>query len=98
MTLPIPDGFSVRPPTMADLEATFDVIVASDMAEHGEADYALDELRTEWKEFDLEQNSWLVFTPEHRLAGFAALSWRNPHHLDAYGYVHPQDAERGVGT
>jgi GNAT superfamily N-acetyltransferase len=98
MNLSIPDGFAVRLPTMADLDATFDLIVASDMAEYGEPDYTLDELRTEWEDIDLEHNAWLVFAPDDRLTGFAAVSRRGSSYVDSYGYVRPEDVGRGVGS
>jgi hypothetical protein len=63
----------IRPPVAGDLQQTFDLLMRCKIPEYG-----LDALREEWREIDLAQQAWLVFTNEDSLVGYAAAA---PHHI-----------------
>ena len=61
----------IRPPCIGDIEAVYDLIAASDIAEYGEPDIDLAELRREWMDVNLERDAWLLFTGLEGLVGYA---------------------------
>jgi mycothiol synthase len=62
----------LRPPAPADAEAVAALVIAVDVAEVGEADYTLEDLREEWAApgFDLAEDA--VVAETDRLVGYAA--------------------------
>ncbi len=64
---------TMRPAAVDDAQMVFELIIACDMADYGELDSSLDDLQYEWAQIDLEQDSWLFFTPDEQLAGYAAV-------------------------
>ncbi len=64
---------TMRPAAAGDMQTVFDLITTCDMADYGELDSSLDDLRHEWAQIDLEQDSWLLFTADEQLAGYAAV-------------------------
>lgn len=73
MTANLPDGHTWRRATPADAELIFGLISRYNGEVLGYADYTLDELRDDLVEpgFDVATDSWLGFTPDGELAGFA---------------------------
>ena len=99
MTDVLASGYVVRPPHVDEAAAVHGVIVASDVAEFGESHgYSLDELRADWREFDLERDAWLVIGPDGNYAGYACVWERRHVRLDVEVYVHPEHTGRGIGT
>ena len=90
------DGFRVRRAGPADAEAVTDLVVAFDVDEFGAPDFELDDLLADWASpgLDLERDTWLVETPEGRLAAYAILY----HDDDADVFVLPDFRGRGVGS
>lgn len=84
-----------RPATEADAEAVLEVITACDIADVGEPDFTLDDVRDEWRdpEVDLAADSFLVDAPGGGLAAYA-LCTSNAQDV----YVHPEHLGRGIGS
>jgi mycothiol synthase len=83
-----------RPAGPGDAEAVLEVILARDLADVGEPDFTLDDLRDEWAdpEVDLTRDSLVVDAG----AGLAAYALCTPHAQDVY--VRPDHCGRGIGT
>jgi ribosomal protein S18 acetylase RimI-like enzyme len=73
----LPDGFTARRPTLDDAHLVYDLMVACDIAEYGEADSDMNDLLAEWGEIELERDGWLVFAPDGRLTGYADVQDRS---------------------
>ncbi len=66
-----------------------------DVAVLGRSDYSLEELHDEWRDLDVERDSWVV-EGDGRIAGFGSVEQRDGHwRVDAY--VDPAVWGRGVG-
>jgi ribosomal protein S18 acetylase RimI-like enzyme len=85
----------LRAPTEADAEACADLVIKGDIADLGEADYTLADLRNEWAagDFDLGQDAVIAQDGEGRIAGYAALRRSKP-----VAVVDPDRAGEGFGT
>lgn len=68
----LPEGFLKRPPTMDDLAAVHALSLAYDMAEYGEEDITLGDLRNLWSDpsCNLQEDTCMVFDPTGRLVGY----------------------------
>ena len=87
-----------RRATMADLPAVLELAQASDVALIGETDWTEDDLREEWRDYDVERDVFLLEV-DGRLAGYAAFERRGESgRMLVDGYVHPELTGRGVGT
>ena len=98
MSVTPPLGYAVRRPTMEDLGAVADFLVAVTVGEFGEPDYSEEDLRDEWAEMDLGGDAWLVVAPDGGIVGYTSVSHREHVRVDADGYVHPGHEGRGIGT
>src|SRR5215212_4063760 len=92
-------GYSVRSPALADLDAVYGVIVASEIEEFGESQgYSIDELEGDWTQLDLGRDAWVAISPDGALAGYGYVLDRRHVRLDVEVYVHPLHRGRGIGT
>jgi mycothiol synthase len=66
MSVSFPQDFQVRPATLNDLEAVFEVLQAQEIADYGESDLSLDEMRAAWQ-IQLPR-MWVVLAPEGLIA------------------------------
>lgn len=68
----LPDGWSVRRPTLDDSPAILELVHASDIAAVGHPDYTPEDLREALTEpnTDLARDSWVVLDDEGRLVGW----------------------------
>jgi mycothiol synthase len=84
----------IRPPQPGDAEAVAKLVIAADIADIGEPDYTLDDLRDEWsaRDFDLATDA-MVVEESGRIVGYAA--FRGPEVLVV---VDPARRGEGVGT
>jgi mycothiol synthase len=85
----------MRPAGAADAEAVLEVIVACDVADVGQPDFTLDDVRDQWAdpEVDLARDTWVVDDPEIGLAAYAVCT------ADSQEvYVHPGRLGRGLGA
>jgi len=78
-------NYSFRSPTFDNAQTVLDLMIRCDIHESGEADSEMEDLVGDWKELDLEQDAWLVFTPENDLVGYASVnSWGADLKYDIY--------------
>jgi len=83
---------------MDDVAAATDLFNACEIAETGEPDYDLDEVRADWAELDLLREVEIAVAPDGSLAGSMTLSDREHVVVEADGYVHPNHSGLGIGT
>lgn len=96
----LPQGLSVRPATMDDIDAVYHLLEACDIAEYGAPDRTPDDIRTEFQSpaVNLETDTWLVTTPEGRAVGFADVEHFEHVRLFGGARVHPEYSGRGIGS
>ncbi len=101
MPITIPVQFTVRPATLDDVEAVVDLLNACAIELVGNPQVEAHEIRSDWEapNFDPETDTVVVFAPDGRLAGHAAL-WDMEPHVSLYvsADVHPAYRGLGVGT
>src|SRR5579885_3858642 len=100
ITEKLPRGFTMRHPSMADLEAVTDLIRICEVALDGAAETTLEDIRTGWQMpgFELAKDAWLVFSDEGKVVGLAGVEHREHARLYTGGEVHPDYRNRGIGT
>ncbi|GIF10882.1 GNAT family N-acetyltransferase [Actinoplanes teichomyceticus] len=69
----LPDGWTIRRPTLDDVPQILALVHASDIAAIGEPDFTADEVREELTgpNTDMSRDSWLAFDAGGRIAGWA---------------------------
>jgi len=84
----------IRPPQPDDAEAIAKLVIAGDIAEIGEPDYTLDDLRDEWaaRDFDLATDA-VVVEESGRIVGYAAFRGS-----ETLLIVDPERFGEGIGT
>ena len=84
----------IRPPQPEDAEAVAKMVIAADIADIGEPDYTLDDLRDEWaaRDFDLATDA-VVVEESGRIAGYAAFRGS-----DVLIVVDPERRGEGIGS
>lgn len=90
----------MRPATMSDLEAVYELMAACEIADYGTADTTLDDMRTEFQSphINLETDTWLVTTPEGRVIGYGDTEHFEHVRLFGGARVHPDYTGRGIGS
>jgi mycothiol synthase len=96
----LPGNFLLRTPTMNDLEAVFELINVTDLADDDMPDHTLDELRTYWQspDWNLATDAWTVVTPEGQLVGYADTEYEGYGKIFSFIRVLPQYRKRGIET
>lgn len=94
----LPKGFTMRTPTMDDVEAAYEVVHACEMFDDGMPDHTLEELRLAWQEpgFKLATDAWCVFSPEGRIVGVADSGDREHVQIHSFIRVHPDFRNLGI--
>lgn len=94
------EGFTVRAPTLEDVDAVVELINAAALADTGLPATTKAERLTLWTlpEFSLETDARLVLTRDGQLGGYIEL-WDSKPHVRHYlwGRVHPDHRGRGIG-
>ena len=92
--------FTVRAPRMEDVEAVNELVSVVDLAEEGESDATVEDLRAEWQTpgLNLATDAWLVVAPGERFVGYGVLTNTVGVRFRADGYVHPDYLGQGIGT
>ncbi|HEY7349225.1 MAG TPA: GNAT family N-acetyltransferase [Ktedonobacterales bacterium] len=102
MTAVLPDGLTIRAPTMDDAEAIAALANACRLAEGGTATLTAEEIRYAWQtagsDFNLAANTWAVVTPEGKLVAYADLFQRGYVAFSMVGWTHPEYCGQGIGT
>jgi GNAT superfamily N-acetyltransferase len=90
-----PEGFHVRPATVADALAVNELVIAADTAVQGWSDSTAVEVEEWWRLTDLAQNSWVV--EDDTLSGYVVVI---PHGESAEtdAFVHPAKTGLGLGS
>jgi mycothiol synthase len=98
----LPQGYTLRAATMADLEAVVKLVY--DVCEHdGDTDiaYSPEELKEIWEDpnLSMEKDTWVVTTETGYVVGYEEFYNRSQHAaLLGDGYVHPNYLAIGIGT
>lgn len=82
-------GLEVRHPTIQDATAVHTLITTREIADHGQPDETLDDVIAEWKDINLAEDAWLVYTPKGDLVGYAAVSTQKDGYILLW-YSHPE--------
>lgn len=87
-------GIQARPARPDDLEAVVDLCIRCDVADLGEPDTDVDDIRSAWRRpgYDLDRDSTLV-TADGRLVGYG-----DRYGGEAFGMVDPDWRGRGIGA
>src|SRR6266849_10009890 len=95
----LPKDFFVRPPTMDDLLVVHKLIEECDIAEYGEPEITLDDLRILWQSptFNMASDAWMVIAPGDRLVGYADMEQREYARIFTFVRVIPAYADQGIG-
>ncbi len=97
-TLTPPPGYTVRRPTLADARAAAELVRAAETAEHGEPDFAREEMAAEWERTNLETDSWLVLDGGGAVVGIGQFSIRGGAYFDGWVTTHPEHRGRGIAS
>jgi mycothiol synthase len=100
MTTILPADLIVRAPREDELEAICELLNACDVAECGQFDSPLDQLRSQWayKDFHRETDAWVAVAPGEHIVGYAALAPYRYINTDSYVRIHPDYWGQGIGT
>ena len=92
--------FVVRPATMDDLQAAYELAIKCETFDMGEPETVLNQLRMDWQNpnFNLQTDLWLVFTPEGRLVGRGVVADNLPLRMYAGSNIDPDFRGRGIGS
>jgi mycothiol synthase len=95
MDMTIPAGHVLRAPTAADAPAVARLLRACEVADLGEPELTIADVRADWEapEVDLASDAWVVEDAGGALAAYAVVSG-----ADVVVAVHPQATGRGLGT
>jgi ribosomal protein S18 acetylase RimI-like enzyme len=94
----LPTGFHCRRPAPGDIPAIVELMKAVDLADVGEADSSVDDVKEVWAfpRFSPDRDAWVVVGPKG-LAGYAWAWDRKPHvEIQADSYVAPDLAASGL--
>ncbi|HLI06350.1 MAG TPA: GNAT family N-acetyltransferase [Ktedonobacteraceae bacterium] len=94
----LPKGLTLRTVTMADLEAVSELVAAYEIADYGEAETTLEDMRNEWQSpnMNLETDTRVVTTPTGRMVGYAETMHFLHARIFGWLFVHPEYSEQGV--
>ncbi|MBN1149336.1 MAG: GNAT family N-acetyltransferase [Anaerolineales bacterium] len=67
------DDLAFRPATFDDAQRVLELMERCEVAEYGEPDSSLEDILHDWEQMDLARDSWLAFTPQGDLVGYAAV-------------------------
>ena len=95
MSSSLPEGVVLAHPRPDDAERVLETLSAFDVTFLGESEWTLDELRSDWRESELERDVWMALDGE-RVVGYLALSRRTAD-WEFDGYVHPDRFGEGIG-
>ena len=93
----LPEGFSARPCTLADVAPVFELVAACETHDIGQADIDLDDIQAEWTRpsFDLDNGTIVVIDDA---AGTLVAQGEVTYGQRADCSVHPAWRGRGIGT
>lgn len=100
LTESLPRGFTIRRPTMDDIEAALEVIRICQIARDGKAEVTLNDMQLWWgmADFNVTTDAWAVFSPEGKMVAFASVDHQEHARIYSGGDVLPEYRGRGIGT
>lgn len=96
----LPEGYTWRPATRADVEITVALQNVTDIQFDGEPHSTPESLLEDWDDagVDLSADTWLVFAPDQTLVGYIlACDSDKDGDMDVDWFVHKDHLERGIG-
>lgn len=94
-----PAGFTVRPARREDIPDIITLIDAFDASfGHDVMSYEVSDIESDWRDLDLETDTWVIRAPDGALAAYAIVSDEGRGQLATDGYVHPAWRGRGLGA
>lgn len=94
----LPPGYRSFTPSIDDVPRATDFFNLVEVSEWGEPDFDESEVVEEWENLDLEQQVVLVEDAAGELVASMTLHGKNGVSWEAFGYVHPDHQEKGLGT
>jgi mycothiol synthase len=96
----LPDGFSFRAPTLADVDAVADVHLADQRADGVEPTLDAYFIRQVWSRpgLDLATDAWVVTDADGAIVAYGQVSLEDPGVVGSWGVVLPAYRGRGIGT
>ncbi len=94
----LPDGFTLRRPTLDDLSAAAALVFACDPLEAETVELATEDLRSNWRSLRLDRDAWLVESADGRMAALQELHSNDHGSFRAALWVHPDARRQGVGS
>jgi mycothiol synthase len=91
MSLPV--GYTVGPARVEDWEQVLQLITRRNMEDYGEPLYSSQDLAELWNVLDMEQDTWVVLSPDGKIAAYADLQRRGQVQFDVSFFNaagHPQ--------
>jgi ribosomal protein S18 acetylase RimI-like enzyme len=100
ITESLPPGFTIRRPTMNDIQETLDLIRTCEVARDGQAEMTLDDIRLWWDmpDFNIATDAWCVFSPEGKMVACSNVDHQEHARLYSNGDVLPEYRRHGIGT
>lgn len=95
---PLPHGYHARPPRRDDAPVLTELLSAIDIEVTGKSDITLNDFLGDWEGTDLENDAILIEGPDGTPAAYADMDIRGDVVFYLYGYVHPFQRGRGLGT
>jgi mycothiol synthase len=96
----LPENFVTRMATLDDAAAAVELVNACSVELIGKPEFDLNRFRTDWSSPTLnpETDLHLVFTPDHKLVGYAGV-WDAEPYVQLFGWsnVHPEYRGQGIG-
>jgi len=92
----LPETFTVRAATPDDAEAVAELLRTTELAARGSSLAAVQDMRDWWRMIDLPTASWLIVEGERLVAAGMLSTLREDG--DFWGFVHPSEKGRGLGT
>lgn len=98
MTSNLPEGFSIRPPTMNDLEAVTELMNSRTLSIMGRRNFSPVMVGRLWgdDEFHIETDAWVITAPDRSIVGYADFSEGGKDYFDIVTWTHPHYEERGI--
>ena len=95
----LPDGYGFRAPTLDDLNAVGDVLVADQREGAEESILDADFVRQVWSrpEFDLATDAWVLTDGAGTIVAYGQARREEPDIVGSWGVVQPEHRGRGIG-
>lgn len=101
VSAPLPDGYSIRAPILADATEVAALVNTTAHDEVGGSTTAVEDILSQWEdpERTIEDEDWLVIAPNGQIVGYLELYEYPPYTVFEFdGYVHPEHRGKGIGS